>query len=159
VKSIFSTIKTTLLLIIVLATSGCSIMGGTEPETINVMLIASETLNQNIEKRSSPVVLRIYQLSQIDKFNNSDFFALYENDKSILAEDITYREEFEVKPGQSTTIPLEINLDTKFIAVLAAFRDLDKAQWKSILEIDPLEPQAIKINLDEFNVLINIIPE
>jgi len=156
VKRIFSTVKFILSLSTLLMLSGCGITGGTpEPTTLDLAISASKQLNPDIEKRASPIVIRIYQLTQIDTFNNSDFFALYENDQNILAKDLKFREELEIKPDQSMIKTLEINSASKYIAVLAAFRDLDKAQWKSFVEIDPLNPKPIKIELDEFKVLIN----
>jgi len=137
--------------------SGCGIFGGTpDPITMELTITASEKLNPDLENRASPIVIRIYQLTHIDSFNNSDFFALYENDQSILAKDLTYREEMEIKPNLTSSKPLEINPDSKYIAVLAAFRDLDKAQWKSILEIDPFNLQPLKLNLGEFDVTLSV---
>ncbi|NOQ76630.1 MAG: type VI secretion system lipoprotein TssJ [Methylococcaceae bacterium] len=144
--------------------SGCGVFGSTpepitmelKPIIMDLTITASKELNPDIENRASPIVIRIYQLTHIDSFNNSDFFALYENDKSILAKDLKYREEMEIKPGLTTSKPLEINPDSKYIAVLAAFRDLDKAQWKSILEIDPLNIQPLKLDLGEFDVTLGV---
>lgn len=54
--------------------SGCGIFGGTpEPTTLDLAISASKQLNPDIEKRASPIVIRVYQLTQIDTFNNSDF--------------------------------------------------------------------------------------
>jgi len=140
--------------------SGCSIFGGTsepKPITLELAISASKKLNPDIEKRASPIVIRIYLLAQIDTFNNSDFFALYENDQTLLANDLKYREELEIQPGQSMTKTLEINANRKYIAVLAAYRDLDKAQWKSFLEINPLNPQSMKIEVGESAIILKII--
>ena len=137
--------------------SGCATSGDTNNPAIDLSIIASGQLNPDIENRASPVVLRLYQLSHIDTFNNSDFFALYENDQTLLAQDLKYREELEISPGHSGTKPLEIFPDTRFVAVLAAFRDLDKAQWKSVIEIDPGNLQPVKVSLDEFTVFIGFI--
>ncbi|NOR69502.1 MAG: type VI secretion system lipoprotein TssJ [Methylomarinum sp.] len=159
-KRIFSIFKCIISLSTIFILSGCGIFGGTsEPITLNLTISASKKLNPDIEKRASPIVIRIYQLTQIDTFNNSDFFALYENDQSILAKDLKYREEIEIKPGQSSIKTLEINSTSKYIAVLAAFRDLDRAQWKSFLEIDPLNLQSLKIELGEFKVIIDTVPD
>lgn len=153
ISSIF---KVILSLSVIFVLSGCGTSGGPpEPITIDLTISTSKNLNPDIEKRASPIVIRIYQLTQIDTFNNSDFFALYEDDKSILAKDLTFREEFEIKPSQSKSIPFAIHSTGKYIAVLAAFRDLDKAQWKSFLEIDPLNPPSLKIDLEEFKVSIS----
>ena len=139
--------------------SGCGIFGGTSepgPISLKLTISASKKLNPDIEKRASPIVIRIYQLTQIDRFNNSDFFALYENDQSILAKDLKYREELEIQPGQSTTKTLEISSNSKYIAVLAAYRDLDKAQWKSFLEINPINLHPIKIEVGESAIILKI---
>lgn len=152
---IFFIFKLILSLSTIFILSGCGIFGETtEPITLNLAISASKKLNPDIEKRASPIVIRTYQLTQIDTFSNSDFFALYENDQNILAKDLKYREEIEIKPGQSIIKPLEINSASKYIAVLAAFRDLDKAQWKSFVEIDSLNPKPLQIELGEFKVRI-----
>ena len=152
-KSIIISLSTIFIL------SGCGIFGGTsEPEAITVDLIisASKKLNPDMENRASPIVIRIYQLTQIDTFNNSDFFALYENDQTLLAKDLKYREELEIQPGQSTTTSLEVSANSKYIAVLAAYRDLDKAQWKSFLEINPINLQPMKIEVGESAIILKI---
>ena len=150
-KSLILSLSTIFLL------SGCGVFGGSsEPVTLDLTISASKKLNPDIENRASPIVIRIYQLTQIDTFNNSDFFALYENDQTLLAKDLKYREELEIQPGQSTTKTLEISVDSKYIAVLAAYRDLDKAQWKSFLEIDTLNPQPLKIEVGESAVILKI---
>ena len=155
-KRIFSIIKLIISLSAILLFSGCGTTGGTpKPITIDLAISASNNINPDIEQRASPIIIRIYQLNQIDTFNNSDFFALYEDDKSILAKDLKFREELEVQPNQSKIKPLDIYSTGKYIAVVAAFRDLDKAQWKSFLEIDPLHPQPLKIEIGEFKVSIS----
>jgi len=156
VNRIFSIIKLIVSLSTILVLSGCGMSGGPpEPITVDLTISTSENLNPDIEKRASPIVIRVYQLTQIDTFNNSDFFALYEDDKSILAKDLKLREELEIKPNQSHIRPLDVDSASKYIAVLAAFRDLDKAQWKSFIEIDPLNPPPLKIELEEFKVSIS----
>jgi len=160
VKYISFSFKRLICICTFLTLSGCGIFGGSpEPITMELTITASEKLNPDIENRASPIVIRIYQLTHIDSFNNSDFFALYENDQSILAKDLKYREEMEIKPSLISSKSLEINPNSKYIAVLAAFRDLDKAQWKSILKIDPLNLQSLKLNLGEFDVTLGVNEE
>jgi len=155
VKHIYSIFKHLTFFSAIFLLYGCGTSGGTpEPIIMDLEISTSDKLNPDIENRASPIVIRIYQLTHIDSFNNSDFFALYENDQSLLAKDLKYREEIEIKPNQTITKPIEINPSSKYIATLAAFRDLDKAQWKSILEIDPLNMRPIKVNLGEFNISI-----
>jgi len=139
--------------------SGCSLSRGTNELATSLSISASEHLNPDIDNRASPIVLRIYQLTHIDTFNNSDFFALYENDQSLLAKDLKFREELEIKPSESSIKTLNINPDSKYIAVLGAFRDLDNAQWKSFLAIDQFNLQAFKIELGKSTIIIKTSPK
>ena len=129
-----------------------------EPETIPVPLsiLASKNINPDFKKRASPIVIRIYQLTHIDTFDNNDFFTLYENDQTVLAKDLLYREEIEITPGQEITRKaFEVHRKSKYIAVLAAYRDLDKSQWKSIFKFNPaIEQEPLQIDVNEFEVLI-----
>lgn len=151
------TLKNLIILSCLLILSGCSIFGDdkeNEPTTVTLSISAAKTLNPDIENRSSPVVLRVYQLTHIDTFNNSDFFALYENDQTLLAKELTFYQEIELKPEQSKTQVLEIPKETQFIAAVAAFRDLDKSQWKASLPLNALTPLPIKIQVNALSVEI-----
>ncbi len=134
--------------------SACSTPKTSIPIDLNI--IATENLNPDYKNRASPIVLRIYQLTHIDTFDKNDFFTLYENDKTILAQDLLYRKELEIIPGQKILNKVfEIQRKSNFIAVLAAYRDLDKSQWKSIFKIDHdknLPP--LTINLKKYEVIL-----
>ena len=173
VKQFFLIIKFAISLSVIFILSGCGgesavtpnenntiILDGTRaitPSSISIDLTtsASKQLNPDLEKRASPIVIRVYLLTHIDTFDNSDFFALYENDKIILEKDLKFREEMEIKPGQSTSKILKISPDSQYIAVLAAFRDLDNAQWKSFRKINHLNLQSLRIELGESTVNID----
>ncbi len=153
-KHIYSYFNCFFIFLSILLLSACSTPKTTIPIDLNI--IAAENLNPDYENRASPIVLRIYQLTHIDTFDKNDFFTLYENDKAILAKDLLYREEVEITPGQKILNKgFEIERNSNFIAVLAAYRDLDKSQWKSIFKIDhdkSLPP--LTIDLKKFEVSI-----
>jgi type VI secretion system protein VasD len=125
-----------------------------KPIIISVELNAGKNLNPDIEGRASPVVVRIYQLQDIATFNNSDFFALYENDQALIGKDIKYREELEIKPDQTLNKQFELQAGSRYLVVFAAFRDLDNAQWKAIAEFKPQENPVFKFTLDNSNLIL-----
>jgi type VI secretion system protein VasD len=119
-----------------------------KPIILSVNLKGGKNLNPDLEGRASPLVVRIYQLENIATFNTSDFFALYENDQSLLAKDIKYRDEFEIKPEQNLDKKFELKEGGHYLAVFAAFRDLDHAQWKVFFEIQPTKIDPYLVVLD-----------
>lgn len=126
-----------------------------KPILITLDLKTGKNLNPDIEGRASPVVVRIYQLENMAAFNNSDFFALYENDQSLLAKDIKYREELEIKPDQKLKKTIQLQEGGRYLAIFAAFRDLDHAQWKTFFEIKPNPDITINAILDFARVSID----
>ncbi len=138
--------------------TGCALFSDdkNEPNFAKLTIIADQNLNPAIDGRASPVVIRIYQLSQAAKFNNSNFFALYENDQSLLGNNLQTRTEFEITPNKKYQKKLEIKPNTHFIAILAAYRDLDHAQWKKIKNFNSQENSSLIIHLNQNSVQLDI---
>jgi type VI secretion system protein VasD len=126
-----------------------------KPILITLDLKTGKHLNPDIEGRASPVVVRIYLLENRAAFDNSDFFALYENDQSLLAKDIKYREELEIKPDQKLKKTIQLQEGGRYLAIFAAFRDLDHAQWKTFYEIKQNTDITINVVLDFARVSID----
>ncbi len=145
-------------LLILMLLSGCATISEPEDKTIlaTLAVIADPNLNPAVDGRASPIVIRIYQLNQTARFDNSDFFALYENDQAVLADELQVRTELEIKPDEKYRNQLEIKPDTRFIAVLAAFRDLDNSQWKAIANFSPDDNQALTVYVNKNSVEIKI---
>ncbi len=123
---------------------------------VRLILTPATNINPDYQNRPSPVVIRIYQLSQLDKFNNSDFYALYEQDRSLLSDQLLHREELELIPGQNQFKTLQVHRNSRFIAVLAAYRDLDHAQWKASIAVKPAqETIALGISVEKSEIKIN----
>jgi type VI secretion system protein VasD len=150
-----------LIICIAFILNGCGLFSKDDPSpaaaaiaaSVQLNLAASNNLNPDIEGRASPLVIRIYQLESIAAFNNSDFFALYENDQALAGKDIKYREEQEIRPGQKISSKHALQSGARYIAILAAFRDLDHAQWKSFIEMKPGENE-FNVSFDKSSVSI-----
>lgn len=127
-----------------------------EPVMVNVSINATKELNPAVDGRASPLVIRLYQLSQKVRFDNSDFFALYENDQATLANELLSRTEFEIKPGDSKQTQLKLKPNTQFIAILGAFRDLDNSQWKDVTPYSVQEEKPLSISIGSTSVALEV---
>ena len=149
----------TFLILVILAasfTGACSSkMFADKPPKIAIRINASSDLNPDLQGRPSPLVVRIYALKSNDVFMNADFFSLYEQDESILGDAIIERKELEILPGQHITIEKrEYTLETRYIGVIAAYRDLDNAIWRASTETRPDETSDININLERLTLFM-----
>lgn len=118
--------------------SGC--FGAKKPEApkpivAEFVAVAAEGLNPDTSGRASPLLVRVYSLRKDTAFNEADFFSLYERDEQILAADLVAREELVLKPGETVTLKREFAVDVEIVAVMAAYRDIERSTWRAAAPI------------------------
>ncbi len=121
---------------------------------LDAKFIASKNLNPDLDGRPSPVVVRFYELKSLSIFDNADFFALYEQDKSLLGEDLVRKEEMRFLPGETLDYLRELQPDTRFIGILVAYRELEKSHWRAAVETPLQDTTEVNISLDELAISI-----
>lgn len=147
-----SIIRTTLLLLLLASLTGC--FGGKSVIKLNASVEAAEDVNPDPGGRPSPLVVRVYQLRSLDIFKHADFFAIYENELATLGQTYVQRNEFELQPGMKQDYDYTIDPSTKYIGVLAAFRDLDNARWRSFVQLPEEKKIYVRIDLESLAVSI-----
>ena len=103
-----------------------------KPVKTHTDLIVSADVNPDASGRPSPIVLRVFQLRNDGEFTAADFFPLYDKEKEVLGASFISREEYVLAPGEHRTLDLPISQDARFIAVLAAYRDIHSSHWRAI---------------------------
>ena len=125
-------------------------------------LSVSGDVNPDASGRASPLVVRVYQLRNDGEFNGADFFSVYEKEKETLGASLVSREEYVLAPGESRKLELPLSAETRFIAVVAAFRDIRTARWRAISRppekklTDLLRKGGITVRLDKDNVTLAV---
>lgn len=125
---------------------GCAALSPySELTKLNLRLTASDQLNPDLHGRPSPVVLRLIELKHPVAFENADFFSLYERAKESLSPDLVTSEELELRPGQSIELKLSIESTSRYVGVLAAYRDLAQARWRYVVPVTPMGLTSIEL--------------
>lgn len=119
-----------------------------KPTQVSATLQAGADVNPDARKRASPLVVRLYELRSGAAFESADFVSLFERDQATLAAEMGSREEFVLRPGETRTWEKTPAPDIKYIGVLGAFRDIERARWKSIVELKPNSKNIIAIRAD-----------
>jgi type VI secretion system protein VasD len=130
--------------------AGCA--SAPKPTEITGTLQASANVNPSVSKRPSPLLVRVYELKTATAFNNADFVSLYQRDQAELGAEMIGRDEVILNPGESRPLNKVAAPETRFIGVLAGYRDLDHAKWRSIVPIQPGQKQRIVINAEELSI-------
>ncbi len=135
---------------VALAMASCG--GPPKPAQVKGTIQASPQANPSASKRPSPLLLRVYELKSAALFNSADFMSLYQRDQAELASDMVAKEEFVLAPGESRAFTKTLSPDTRFLGVVAAYRDVEHARWRSVVAVRPGKKHQITIHAGELAV-------
>jgi type VI secretion system protein VasD len=139
----------------VLASCGAKPILAPKPKVLTIDLLAAATLNPSSSGRPSPVVVRVYELKAAAPFEAADFVSLFDKDQAVLGADVVARDEFVLGPGESMAIKRDLSADSKFIAVMAAFRDLERAKWRAVAPLLAGKDNALSVRLDASTIQLS----
>lgn len=122
---------------------------------LDLSVVASAGVNPDSQKRPAPIVVRVYELRTDSTFATADYFSLQDKDKTLLADDLVRRDEFQLRPGEKKIIERKIDPGTTRLGILAAYRDLPNSVWRVVYTV-PTTPDAawyyrspkLKLNVD-----------
>lgn len=133
--------------------AGCSALSPYSHVTkLNLKLTASDQLNPDLNGRPSPIVVRLFELKHPVAFENADFFSLYERAKESLAPDMVATEELELRPGQTVELKLSVEEGSRYVGILAAYRDLPETRWRYTLQVAPVQITEADLTLDQSGI-------
>ena len=154
------------LLTLLLATSlgGCGLFSSDKPKPkevamkpppnarIEVTVAASPLINPDLDGRPSPLVVRLYQLSAPESFEQADFAQIYENDQKTLGKTMLGRYQMIVQPGTAQAITAKAEPDVAFIGVVAGFRDFGDATWRTIVPLHGKKHTTLEIDVSRLSL-------
>lgn len=115
---------------------------------INIRIVTGTGTNPDGAGRPSPLLLRLYELKDVSKFDATDFFDLYEHGQEVLGTTLLRSDEIMLTPGTQTAIALTPQPDMRFLGVFAAFRDLGSAQWRGTAPIEAGKTTGVEIRIN-----------
>lgn len=123
-----------------------------KPAQVDGTIEASAQVNPSTSRRPSPVLVRVYELKTAAAFNSADFMSLYQKDKAELGADMLAKDEFVLAPGESKPYAKTLSPDTRFLGVMAAYRDVEHARWRSVVAVQPGQKNNVVIRANELAV-------
>lgn len=137
-------------------------------------VVADMDLNPDGTGISKPLLFRLYELRSGAAFERASYFDLQDKDEAQMGSDLVRREEFIFAPGQRSVIERKGNADVRVFGLFAAYRDLDRATWRTLavapnsvelrrrwLGLGPTErvsPVHYKVQLTRDAVRVHLLP-
>ncbi|TFY88000.1 type VI secretion system lipoprotein TssJ [Pseudomonas nabeulensis] len=146
----------TAMLIMLALLAGCSSVSPFSTLTkLDLTLTASDEVNPDGHGRPSPVVVQLLELRHPVAFENADFFSLYGRGEHALPKDWVADEELELRPGEQLKLKLNIAPQSRYVGVLAAYRDLPHVQWRVVLPVPHRQLTRAELVLDHTGIRVN----
>jgi type VI secretion system protein VasD len=150
------------LVVVAVALAGCGkgsapapVPPPVEPVVLDVVVDADGTGNPDIAGRASPVTVKILQLRTAGGFEAGDFFALNGTAATVLGPDLVASQETSVRPGEHKKLEETLDPRTRFVGIMAGFRDLENASWRAVVSVPAKGPphQTLGVRLNRLTVL------
>ncbi|MDL2274723.1 type VI secretion system lipoprotein TssJ [Desulfosarcina sp. OttesenSCG-928-G10] len=136
------------LIIMALCFSGCG------NARLDLKVASQPNVNPDNSGRPSPVRVKTYELRNDLAFKQADFQTLLDNPVQSLGADLIATDELVFIPGEARKMSYEPTPETRFIGVVAGFRQMDRARWRVIKAIDPEEDYEIALEFNDTAILV-----
>jgi type VI secretion system VasD/TssJ family lipoprotein len=103
--------------------------------TLRLAVRAERSLNTDRAQAPASLAVRVYQLRDAAMFQRASFDALYDHDEATLGPALLRRDTLHLRPGETRELALNLDDGAKLVAVFAAFRELERNQWRTVLPL------------------------
>lgn len=124
-----SQIILSIALIIFVASCSGSRSSDARKGEVKLTLIADKDINPNERGQPAPLNLFVYNVKVDDVFNNGDFFEITEGNNKQIQDASSKVYEAILQPGESRTIKVKPDSDTKALGFVGAYRDIQNSAW------------------------------
>jgi len=125
-----------------------------EPPRVVAALQAAADVNPDPGGRPSPIALTLYELKSAGRFNNADFFSVFERPDATLTTDLVRKEEVRLAPGEAKVVNLEFREGSRYLGVVAGYRRYEVARWRALVETPPDAVTRVTVRADALAVSI-----
>jgi type VI secretion system protein VasD len=114
----------------------------TVPVKLSLEFAVGPEVNPDPSGRPSPVLLSVYKLRKFEAFRALDYFSLSANENHA---EYRLEEAFSMQPGAQGERSYTLEPDEVGFGVVAAYRDIERSQWRVSAELPPLKVSKIKL--------------
>jgi type VI secretion system protein VasD len=150
-----TSVATALGLIAAVLFAGCAGPREAPPTVAEMTFRASANLNPGVTGQPAPLVVRVYELAAAGNFTDSDFFALFDSDTAVLGADQLGREELRLVPGAERRINKTVQPGTRFIGIMAAYRQIDQVRWREVVELRAEQVNRFEVRLGDKELAVS----
>jgi len=149
----------TLLAALLLLAVGCSSNQSpvSVPYSVTIGVELADDINPYGDGSAHPLVLRLYQLTELGGFQNAEFLDLYNGDRKVLSDSLVDVLSIgPLTPGTQRQVAIELQREARFLGVMAEFADYGSASSKAVIKLSD-QPAKQDISIRVSGLLVSIV--
>lgn len=131
----------------------CVLVGCSRPR-VELAVASQPNVNPDYSGRPSPVVVKVYELRNAVAFKQADFQMLFEHPMQALGADVVAADELVFVPGEARTILYMPGMDSRFLGIVAGFRQMERGHWRTLRPIDASGKNRIALELNDTSIIL-----
>ena len=116
-------------------------------------LSSSEILNPDRNGKPLSLVVRLYQLSGKEKFEQATYQALLKGDHKVLEGELLSKSEVTLHPNSREVMKIDPGKDALYIGIMALFREPQAQRWRQIIPVRDAEAQSLDVAFEGSGIL------
>jgi len=154
-KSVFHSIMIGLLTIAMMGLlSACA--GAPKRESLGMQISATADVNPDMQGRPSPIILHIMELNSTEQFSRLDYMGLTQPSGAAMGAELLGKNQLVLQPGETKSLPMDLNPMTTAIGLVAGYRDIDNAAWRKIVPVTQGKTKSISITLEQTQIVTTV---
>lgn len=125
------------------------------PTIVSLNFVAAPDVNPDGSARPSPVIIRYYQLAATSAFEGADYFQLRDKEAALLGPALLDRQDLALTPNATQEVKIQPKPETKFIGLVASYRDIDHAGWRAEVAVPPNKTTTVKVRVDKLKLSVS----
>lgn len=142
------------VLVVIFVLFCVSLTGGCSKPRVELAVASQPNVNPDHSNRPSPVIVKIYELRNDLAFKQAEFTTLFDAPIQVLGADLIAADELVFIPGEARRVAYQPNPNTRFVGIVAGFRQMDRALWRVIKPVDPEKGNWVAIELNDATILV-----
>ena len=142
------------VLFVFLVLACLSLGAGCSKPRVEMAVASQPNVNPDHSNRPSPVIVKVYELRNDLAFKQAEFTTLFDTPLQVLGADLIAADELVFIPGEARRVAYQPNANTRFVGIVAGFRQMDRALWRVLKPVDPEKGNLVAIELNDATILV-----
>ena len=129
------------------------------PTVVKATFVATADVNVDEHGRPNPIVVHVFELGGLGKFQGADYFSLLESPAAVVGAEMLNHQELQLVPGGVDTVAKTITSNAVSMGVVAGYRDITGIAWRTAFALPPNQTTTVTVTVGRQGMVLQKVIE